>query len=176
MPWGHPESEYSNQPSGPCNSFARGKTGLCPFHSGLVQDKRVHGDATPGPIVQDLKLSKSGKMKEIITAEDMNVDIMKIESGIEASGRQNLFCCKIIFFCQSLDSQVQKALECPCVAELRNGACGVQFTEAFLCFLKSTAEEKGSDCVHSFVALQNCIKGNPEAFPKNIVEEKVVKK
>ncbi|XWS54389.1 hypothetical protein CRYUN_Cryun10bG0085800 [Craigia yunnanensis] len=43
---------------------------------------------------------------------------------------------------QSLDAQAQKALECPCVAELRNGACGVQFTEAFLCFLKSTAEEK----------------------------------
>ncbi|XP_021285584.1 LOW QUALITY PROTEIN: uncharacterized protein LOC110417532 [Herrania umbratica] len=59
---------------------------------------------------------------------------------------------------QSLDAQAQKALECPCVAELRNGACGVQFTEAFLCFLKSTAEEKGSDCVHPFIALQNCIK------------------
>ncbi|XP_022739100.1 mitochondrial intermembrane space import and assembly protein 40 homolog isoform X2 [Durio zibethinus] len=43
---------------------------------------------------------------------------------------------------QSLDAQAQKALECPCVAELRNGACGVHFTEAFLCFLKSTAEEK----------------------------------
>ncbi|XWS54388.1 hypothetical protein CRYUN_Cryun10bG0085800 [Craigia yunnanensis] len=77
---------------------------------------------------------------------------------------------------QSLDAQAQKALECPCVAELRNGACGVQFTEAFLCFLKSTAEEKGSDCVHPFVALQNCIKCNPEVFPKNIVEEKEVKK
>ncbi|XVE92989.1 hypothetical protein REPUB_Repub01dG0151200 [Reevesia pubescens] len=73
---------------------------------------------------------------------------------------------------QSLDAQAQKALECPCVAELRNGACGAQFTEAFLCFLKSTAEEKGSDCVHPFVALQTCIKGNPDAFPKNILEEK----
>ncbi|KAK6241490.1 hypothetical protein QUC31_014858 [Theobroma cacao] len=73
---------------------------------------------------------------------------------------------------QSLDAQAQKALECPCVAELRNGACGVQFTEAFLCFLKSTVEEKGSDCVHPFIALQNCIKGNPDAFPKDILEEK----
>ncbi|XVE49678.1 hypothetical protein DITRI_Ditri01bG0100500 [Diplodiscus trichospermus] len=71
---------------------------------------------------------------------------------------------------QSLDAQ--KALECPCVVELRNSACGVQFTEAFLCFLKSTAEEKGSDCVQPFVALQTCIKGNPDAFPKNILEEK----
>ncbi|MBA0630947.1 hypothetical protein Godav_002989 [Gossypium davidsonii] len=76
----------------------------------------------------------------------------------------------------SLDAQAQKALDCPCVAELRNGACGTQFTEAFLCFLKSTAEEKGSDCVHPFVALQTCIKGNPDAFPKNIIEDKEVKK
>ncbi|XVF44614.1 hypothetical protein PTKIN_Ptkin02bG0138400 [Pterospermum kingtungense] len=77
---------------------------------------------------------------------------------------------------QSLEAQAQKALECPCVAELRNSACGVQFTEAFLCFLKSTAEEKGSDCVHSFVALQTCIKGNPDAFSKDILEEKEGKK
>ena len=26
--------------------------------------------------------------------------------------------------------------------------------------------------MHPFVALQNCIKGNPEAFPENIDEEK----
>ncbi|KAG8500472.1 hypothetical protein CXB51_002740 [Gossypium anomalum] len=97
--------------------------------------------------------------------------------------------CNTIIFClfteaaaygndenQSLDAQAQKALDCPCVAELRNGACGTQFTEAFLCFLKSTTEEKGSDCVHPFVALQTCIKGNPDAFPKNIIEDKEVKK
>ncbi|OMP06098.1 putative transcription factor [Corchorus olitorius] len=83
--WGHPGSEYGNQPSGPCNSFARGKTGLCALHSGLVQDKRVHGGATLGPIVQDPRLSKSEKMKEIVIAEDMNVDIMKMGSDIEAS-------------------------------------------------------------------------------------------
>ncbi|XWS48858.1 hypothetical protein CRYUN_Cryun13aG0112800 [Craigia yunnanensis] len=83
--WGHPGSEYGNQPSGPCNSFARVKAGLCALHSGLVQDKRVHGGATLGPIVQDPKLSKSEKMKEFVTVEDMNVDITKMGSIIEAS-------------------------------------------------------------------------------------------
>ncbi|KAE8717101.1 hypothetical protein F3Y22_tig00110059pilonHSYRG00027 [Hibiscus syriacus] len=58
---------------------------------------------------------------------------------------------------QSLKAQAQKTLDCPCVAELRD--CGAQFTEAFLCLLKSTAEEKDSDCVHPFVALKTCIKG-----------------
>ncbi|XAR53163.1 hypothetical protein NMG60_11021596 [Bertholletia excelsa] len=72
---------------------------------------------------------------------------------------------------ESLDAKAQKALECPCIAHLRTGPCGSQFSEAFLCFLKSTAEEKGSDCVHPFVALQNCIKVNPDAFSKDILEE-----
>lgn len=72
---------------------------------------------------------------------------------------------------QSLEAKAQKALECPCIADLRSGPCGVQFSEAFVCFLKSTAEEKGSDCVHPFVALQKCIKTNPDAFSKDVLEE-----
>lgn len=43
---------------------------------------------------------------------------------------------------QSIDVKVQKALDCPCVAELKNGPCGSQFVDAFSCFLKSTEEEK----------------------------------
>ncbi|XXG60446.1 hypothetical protein AAC387_Pa04g2356 [Persea americana] len=76
----------------------------------------------------------------------------------------------------SLDERAQKALECPCVAELRSGPCGTQFSEAFVCFLRSTAEEKGSDCVHPFVALQNCIKANPDAFSKDVFDEEEKKK
>ncbi|KAG8391147.1 hypothetical protein BUALT_Bualt01G0157600 [Buddleja alternifolia] len=72
---------------------------------------------------------------------------------------------------QSLDAKAQKALECPCIAHLQSGPCGVPFSDAFVCFLKSTAEEKGSDCVSPFVALQNCIKANPDAFSKDILED-----
>ncbi|KAH7513849.1 uncharacterized protein LOC107430234 [Ziziphus jujuba] len=83
--WGHPGSEYGNQPSGPCHSFARGKTGLCALHSGLVQDKRVHGGITIGPLVQDPVFGKPEIMKEVVVAEDMNVDVMKMGSSIEKS-------------------------------------------------------------------------------------------
>ncbi|MCL7049215.1 hypothetical protein MKW94_004444 [Papaver nudicaule] len=72
---------------------------------------------------------------------------------------------------ESLEAKAQKALECPCVAELRSGPCGTSFSEAFLCFLKSTAEEKGSDCVNPFIALQDCIKANPNAFSKDVLDE-----
>ncbi|KAF7811638.1 mitochondrial intermembrane space import and assembly protein 40-like protein [Senna tora] len=33
----------------------------------------------------------------------------------------------------------------------------------------------GSDCVHPFVALQNCIKANPNAFSQDILNEDEVK-
>ncbi|KAK9115482.1 hypothetical protein Sjap_014429 [Stephania japonica] len=65
----------------------------------------------------------------------------------------------------------ERALQCPCLAELRSGPCGSHFSEAFLCFIKSTAEEKGSDCVHPFVALQKCIKANPNAFSKDVLDD-----
>lgn len=71
--WGHPGSEHGTQSSGPCNSFARGKTGLCALHSGLVQDKRVHGGVTLGPLVQDTKLDTAEKIKEVAT-DDMNME------------------------------------------------------------------------------------------------------
>ncbi|XP_010454618.1 PREDICTED: mitochondrial intermembrane space import and assembly protein 40-like [Camelina sativa] len=80
---------------------------------------------------------------------------------------------------EPLEAKAQRALDCPCIADLRNGSCGSQFSEAFLCFLKSTAEEKGSDCVNPFVALQSCIKANPDAFSKSVTddeEEKTEKK
>ncbi|XP_006360851.1 mitochondrial intermembrane space import and assembly protein 40 [Solanum tuberosum] len=72
---------------------------------------------------------------------------------------------------ESIDEKARKALECPCIAHLRAGPCGNQFSDAFLCFLKSTAEEKGSDCVSPFVALQSCIKANPNAFSKDVLDE-----
>ncbi|GAV63520.1 hypothetical protein CFOL_v3_07038 [Cephalotus follicularis] len=84
--WGHTGSEYGPQPSGPCNSFARGKTGLCALHSGLVQDKRVHGGDTLGLIVQDPKLSRPEKMRGVLTTEDTNVDMMKRGSVGATSG------------------------------------------------------------------------------------------
>ncbi|KAG5608613.1 hypothetical protein H5410_019894 [Solanum commersonii] len=72
---------------------------------------------------------------------------------------------------ESIDEKARKALECPCIAHLRSGPCGNQFSDAFLCFLKSTAEEKGSDCVSPFVALQSCIKANPNAFSKDVLDD-----
>ncbi|XP_078442481.1 cox19-like CHCH family protein [Wolffia australiana] len=77
---------------------------------------------------------------------------------------------------ESVEEKVKKALECPCVAGLRAGPCGVQFSDAFACFLRSTSEEKGSDCVNPFIALQDCVKAYPNAFSKDLLGSEESKK
>ncbi|KAK3001810.1 hypothetical protein RJ639_021852 [Escallonia herrerae] len=82
--WGQPGSEVG-QNDGPCNSFARGKTGLCTSHGALIQDKRVHGGGTLGAIVKDSKSGKPEKMKGVVSAEDVCVDLMMMESSVVTS-------------------------------------------------------------------------------------------
>ncbi|KAK9864615.1 hypothetical protein WJX84_001049 [Apatococcus fuscideae] len=65
---------------------------------------------------------------------------------------------------EDLDRKVEEALACPCVADLREGPCGKPFVDAFSCYVKSTAEDKGSDCMQSFVAMQQCMLAHPDAF------------
>ncbi|KAL0324248.1 UNVERIFIED_CONTAM: hypothetical protein Scaly_2391900 [Sesamum calycinum] len=79
--WGHPGSEFG-QGDVPCNTFARGKTGLCASHGALVQDKRVHGGATIGIVVQEFKVNQPVKMNPIFTVEDMSVDNTIMENSI----------------------------------------------------------------------------------------------
>ncbi|KAI4326873.1 hypothetical protein L6164_019398 [Bauhinia variegata] len=75
--WGHPGSEYSSRPGGPCGSFARGKIGLCALHSGLVHDKRVHGGVSLGTVVQDPRVSRSDELKQVLIDKDTGMDMMK---------------------------------------------------------------------------------------------------
>lgn len=84
--WGQSESPYGNQADGPCGSFARGKTGLCAMHGALVQDKRVHGGFTLGPLLQDPDFTNPGKRMNASTGV-MSVDAMGMElTGINAVG------------------------------------------------------------------------------------------
>ncbi|XP_022996316.1 uncharacterized protein LOC111491580 [Cucurbita maxima] len=86
--WGHPGSEYGTQPCCPCNSFARGKMGLCAHHSGLVQDKRVHGGVSLGPNTQQPNLSKTEKMKDVVMEDYMNEDLIMVRGKMSPNLRK----------------------------------------------------------------------------------------
>ncbi|XP_045819962.1 hornerin [Trifolium pratense] len=79
--WGHPGSEYGIQADAPCTSFARGKTGLCALHSGLVHDKRVHGGLSLGS-GQDPRSSMPDHLKQVLFNKEMEVAMIKIGSSL----------------------------------------------------------------------------------------------
>mmetsp|Transcript_19992 Transcript_19992/g.27683 ORF Transcript_19992/g.27683 Transcript_19992/m.27683 type:complete len:104 (-) Transcript_19992:206-517(-) len=65
---------------------------------------------------------------------------------------------------EDYDKLVAEALACPCVTDIKEGACGQPFVESFSCFIRSQAEEKGSDCINVFQGLQECMANNAEAL------------
>lgn len=40
--------------------------------------------------------------------------------------------------------------DCPCLGGMAHGPCGEEFKEAFSCFVHSTEEPKGMDCIEKF--------------------------
>ncbi|OIT00725.1 PREDICTED: mitochondrial intermembrane space import and assembly protein 40 homolog [Nicotiana attenuata] len=120
---------------------------------------QVQSEAIDNRSLSDL--SKASKATSADESPPQSLDSLIAEAAAYGEDGEN----------ESIDEKARKALECPCIAHLRSGPCGNQFSDAFLCFLKSTAEEKGSDCISPFVALQSCIKANPNAFSKDILED-----
>ncbi|KAL7297417.1 hypothetical protein TKK_0009796 [Trichogramma kaykai] len=54
--------------------------------------------------------------------------------------------------------------DCPCLGGMPNGPCGTEFREAFSCFINSTNESKGSECVDAFNAMLGCMGKYPELY------------
>ncbi|CAG8655628.1 13589_t:CDS:2, partial [Acaulospora morrowiae] len=54
--------------------------------------------------------------------------------------------------------------DCPCLGGMANGPCGEQFKAAFSCFVHSTAEPKGIDCLEAFKEMNNCFKEHPDVY------------
>lgn len=50
--------------------------------------------------------------------------------------------------------------------DLKDGPCGQTFVGAFSCYIKSTHEEKGMDCLDQFKEFQECLKQHPEHVEK----------
>ena len=54
--------------------------------------------------------------------------------------------------------------DCPCLGGMAHGPCGLQFREAFSCFVFSEDEPKGINCVDKFKAMQDCFREHPEIY------------
>ncbi|KAK1247699.1 hypothetical protein MKX07_000587 [Trichoderma sp. CBMAI-0711] len=54
--------------------------------------------------------------------------------------------------------------DCPCLGGMAHGPCGEEFKTAFSCFVYSTEEPKGMDCIEKFQGMQECFRKYPEIY------------
>lgn len=54
--------------------------------------------------------------------------------------------------------------DCPCLGGMAHGPCGEEFKAAFSCFVFSTEEPKGMDCIDKFKGMQTCFREYPEIY------------
>lgn len=61
--------------------------------------------------------------------------------------------------------------DCPCLGGMAEGPCGEEFKAAFSCFVYSTEEPKGIDCVEKFKGMQDCFRKYPEVYAEQLADE-----
>jgi len=61
--------------------------------------------------------------------------------------------------------------DCPCLGGMAHGPCGMQFREAFSCFVFSEQEPKGIDCVEKFKAMQDCFREHPDVYAEELDDD-----
>ncbi|KAG7138839.1 Mitochondrial intermembrane space import and assembly protein like [Verticillium longisporum] len=62
--------------------------------------------------------------------------------------------------------------DCPCLGGMADGPCGEDFKAAFSCFVYSTEEPKGIDCIEKFQGMQDCFKKYPEIYDPELSDDR----
>ncbi|KAK3688782.1 hypothetical protein B0T22DRAFT_161936 [Podospora appendiculata] len=61
--------------------------------------------------------------------------------------------------------------DCQCLGGMADGPCGEEFKSAFSCFVYSTEEPKGMDCIDKFQHMQDCFRKYPEIYGSEIADD-----
>lgn len=61
--------------------------------------------------------------------------------------------------------------DCPCLGGMAHGPCGEEFKAAFSCFVYSTEEVKGMDCIDKFKGMQECFRKYPEVYGAELEDD-----
>ncbi|CZS89302.1 related to rabbit histidine-rich calcium-binding protein [Rhynchosporium agropyri] len=66
--------------------------------------------------------------------------------------------------------------DCPCLGGMAHGPCGEEFKAAFSCFVYSSEEPKGVECIDKFKGMQDCFRQHPEMYGSELedIEDEVV--
>jgi hypothetical protein len=58
--------------------------------------------------------------------------------------------------------------DCPCLGGMAQGPCGEQFKAAFSCFVHSSEDPKGVDCIDKFKGMQDCFREREIGLPSSL--------
>ncbi|KAJ4416282.1 Oxidoreductase [Neurospora sp. IMI 360204] len=61
--------------------------------------------------------------------------------------------------------------DCPCLGGMAHGPCGEEFKAAFSCFVYSTEEPKGMECIDKFSHMQDCFRKYPEVYGAELADD-----
>ncbi|EPE24388.1 hypothetical protein GLAREA_08240 [Glarea lozoyensis ATCC 20868] len=61
--------------------------------------------------------------------------------------------------------------DCPCLGGMAHGPCGEEFRAAFSCFVYSTEEPKGVECIEKFKGMQDCFRAHPEEYGAELEDD-----
>ncbi|KFY23264.1 hypothetical protein V493_05969 [Pseudogymnoascus sp. VKM F-4281 (FW-2241)] len=61
--------------------------------------------------------------------------------------------------------------DCPCLGGMAHGPCGPEFREAFSCFVHSTEEPKGMECIEKFKGMQDCFRAHPDMYGSELEDD-----
>lgn len=61
--------------------------------------------------------------------------------------------------------------DCPCLGGMAHGPCGDEFKAAFSCFVYSTEEPKGVECIEKFKGMQDCFRLHPEMYASELEDD-----
>lgn len=64
--------------------------------------------------------------------------------------------------------------DCPCLGGMAYGPCGPEFREAFSCFVYSTEEPKGMNCIDKFQNMQTCFREHPEHYKGELEDDETL--
>ncbi|KAI5839227.1 hypothetical protein DFP73DRAFT_501907 [Morchella snyderi] len=61
--------------------------------------------------------------------------------------------------------------DCPCLGGMAHGPCGDEFKAAFSCFVFSSEDPKGVDCIERFKDMQACFQQHPDVYGSELDDD-----
>jgi mitochondrial intermembrane space import and assembly protein 40 len=67
------------------------------------------------------------------------------------------------------EKEIERALACPCLDDLKTGPCAAQVVDSFKCFLRNKHVEPGTTCYPVFQRFHECLQNNAKHFEDSFV-------